>query len=90
MEDGMAKTKTEPWFYLNDYRGKDFAGEWPTFPEMLKIQTSRYPDRPYFVDFDGPNGSKNVLTYAQVFDKVQNLAKWMIANGLEKGDKVVV
>ena len=86
----MAKTKTEPWFYLNDYRGKDFAGEWPTFPEMLKIQTSRYPDRPYFVDFDGPNGSKNVLTYAQVFDKVQNLAKWMIANGLEKGDKVVV
>ena len=85
----MAKTKTEPWFYLNDYRGKDFAGEWPTFPEMLKIQTSRYPDRPYFVDFDGPNGSKNVLTYAQVFDKVQNLAKWMIANGLEKGDKVV-
>lgn len=90
MEDGMAKTKTEPWFYLNDYRGKDFAGEWPTFPEMLKIQTSRYPDRPYFVDFDGPNGSKNVLTYAQVFKKVQNLAKWMIANGLEKGDKVVV
>ncbi len=86
----MAKTKTEPWFYLNDYRGKDFAGEWPTFPEMLKIQTSRYPDRPYFVDFDGPNGSKNVLTYAQVFDKVQNLAKWMIVNGLEKGDKVVV
>lgn len=79
-----------PWSYLEDFRGKDFTGEWPTFPELLKIQTKRYGDRPFFTVFDGPNDSKNTLTYSQVLNKVETLSKWMIANGIKKGDKVAV
>ena len=73
-----------PWAWLEQYRGKMFNGEWPTFPEMLRIQTDRNGDRPYFTDFEGPNGSKNTLTYRQVSEKVENVAKWLIANGIKK------
>lgn len=86
----MAYTKKLPWEYLEEFRGKDFSGEWPTFPEMLKISTKRFGDRPYFTVFDGPNDSKNTLTYNQVYSKVETLAKWMIENGIKKGDKIAV
>lgn len=82
--------KELPWKYLDDFRGKDFKGEWPTFPEMLEIQTKRNAQRPYFTVFDGPNDEKNTLTYAQVLEKVKTLAKWLIENGIKKGDKVAV
>jgi len=79
-----------PWAFFDEFRGKDFNGEWPTFPELLGIQTKRFGDRPYFTDFEGDHGAKNTLTYAQVYDKVQILAKWMIAQGIQKGDKIAV
>ena len=87
----MKKIETRlPWSYLEEFRGKDFKGEWPTFPELLKIQTKRFPDRPFFVDFDGPQNSKRSFTYSEVSDAVEKLAKWLIENGLKKGDKVAV
>ncbi len=86
----MSTTKKLPWDYLEEFRGKDFTGEWPTFPEMLKITTKRFGDRPYFTVFDGPNDSKNTLTYSQVLSKIETLAKWMIENGVKKGDKIAV
>ena len=87
----MKKTEDRiPWAYLEEFRGKDFKGEWPTFPELLKIQTKRFPDRPFFVDFDGPQNSKRSFTYSEVYDAVEKLAKWLIENGLKKGDKVCV
>lgn len=82
--------KELPWKYLDDFRGKDFNGEWPTFPQMLEIQTKRNAQRPYFTVFDGPNDEKNTLTYAQVLTKVKTLAEWLIENGIKKGDKVAV
>lgn len=82
--------KREPWKYLDEFRGKDFNGEWPSLPQLLIIQAKRYGERPCFTDFDGPNGSKQTITYSEVLDKVQNLAKWLAANGLEKGDRVAV
>ena len=80
----MAYTKKLPWEYLEEFRGKDFTGEWPTFPEILKITTKRFGDRPYFTVFDGPNESKHTLTYNQVLTNVENIAKWMIENGIKK------
>ena len=82
--------KELPWKYLDDFRGKDFNGEWPTFPQMLEIQTKRNAQRPYFTVFDGPNDEKNTLNYTQVLEKVKILAKWLIENGIKKGDKVAV
>ena len=80
----------EPWKFLDEFRGKDFNGEWPTFPEMLKITTKRFGERPFFTVFDGPEESKNTLTYSQVMAKVEKLANWLIANGIKKGDRVAV
>ncbi|MCQ2591419.1 MAG: AMP-binding protein [Treponema sp.] len=87
----MAKLKQNiAWTFLDDYRGKVFTGEWPTFPELLTIQAERFANNPCFTDFDGPNGSKRTLTYKEVNEKVTILAKWLIANGLKKGDHVAV
>lgn len=87
----MSKNEANlPWSYLEEFRGKDFSGEWPTFPEMLKIQVKRNGDRPFLTDFEGPKGSKQSLTYKQVLENVEQLSKWLLANGLKKGDRVAV
>lgn len=87
----MAKLeKRIPWAYLEEFRGTDFKGDWPTFPEMLKIQTKRNGDRPFFTVFDGPEDSKNTLTYNQVLAKAEQLGKWLLSFGIKKGDKVAV
>lgn len=79
-----------PWSYLEEFRGKDFTGDWPTFPELLRIQVKRNGSRPFLTDFDGPHGAKQSYTYQQVLENVEKLAKWMISNGLKKGDRVAV
>ena len=73
----MSNKRPLPWAHLEEYRGKDFAGEWPTFPELLAIQVKRFADRPCFTDFDGPDGSKRTLNYSQVYEKVQKLANFL-------------
>lgn len=87
----MSKVDSKlPWSYLEDFRGKDFTGDWPTFPELLRIQVKRNGSRPFLTDFDGPHGTKQSYTYQQVLENVEKLAKWMISNGLKKGDRVAV
>lgn len=87
----MAKTETRiPWAFLDEYRGKEIQGEWPTFPELLAIQAKRFAGRPYFTDFDGPNGSKRSWTYEQVYDCVIQIAEFMLYKGIKKGDRIAV
>ena len=86
----MTQNRPLPWAYLDEYRGKDFKGEWPTFPELLAIQNKRFGERPCFTDFDGPDGSKRTLNYSQVYEKVQILANFLLAKGLKKGDRVAL
>lgn len=86
----MSYKERHPWAFLEEYRGKAFTGEWPTFPELVEIQVKRFGERPYFTDFDGPDGSKRTLTYSQSYEKIIQLAKWLIANGIKKGDRVAV
>ncbi len=87
----MNKLKNyNPVKFLDDFRGKDFTGEWPTLPEMFQISCKRFPDRPCLTDFEGEGGSKNTLTYTQSLEKIKTLAAWLNENGLEHGDKVAV
>ena len=86
----MADINNIPWKYLDDFRGTEFKGEWPTFPELLRIQTKRNGDRPCFTAFDGPGDSKRTLTYSEVLTNVSTLADWLTASGLKKGDRVAV
>ncbi len=86
----MAEINNIPWKYLDDFRGTEFKGEWPTFPELLCIQAKRNGDRPCFTAFDGPEDSKRSLTYNEVLANVKVLAEWLTASGLKKGDRVAV
>ncbi len=86
----MSNKRPLPWAHLDEYRGIEFKGEWPTFPELLAIQSKRFADRPCFTDFDGPNGSKRTLTYSQMYEKVLILANFLTASGLKKGDHVAL
>jgi len=82
--------KEVSWKFLDDFRGKVFDSNWPTMPQMLHITQMRFPDRPCFVDFEGAGGSKNSLTYTQVWKNVCQIANWMAVNGVKKGDRVAV
>ena len=82
--------QTDPVKWLDEYRGKDFTGSWPTLKEVFDINVKRYGERNCFTDFDGPGGARNTLTYAQAKDKIVTLANWLAANGVKHGDRVAV
>ena len=84
-----AKIRT-PWKALDPFRNKVFNTEWPTFPQMFQISVERFGDNPCFTDFEGPNGSKQTLTYKQAFEKIQTLAQWFVEKGIKKGDHIAV
>lgn len=73
------------WTFLDYWRGKEFKGEWPTFPELLKIQSYRFAKRPCFTVIED---KKITLTYQEVYEKICKLTDWFIENGLKKGDHV--
>ncbi len=39
---------SNPWDFLNDYKGTDIKGEWPTIPEMFNITAKLHPNRKVF------------------------------------------
>ncbi|MCG8453018.1 MAG: AMP-binding protein [Spirochaetales bacterium] len=78
---------TTPWKFLDEYRGEDFQGEWPTLPEMLRITVKRYPNRRAFTSF-APTLQE--FTYSQVLAEVEKQARILHAHGVRKGDKVGV
>ena len=82
--------QTDPTAWLEEYRGKDFTGSWPTLKEMFDLTVKRYPDNNCFTDFDGPDGSRRTLNYTQAKEKIVTLAAWLAANGVKYGDKVAV
>jgi long-chain acyl-CoA synthetase len=82
------KTATTPWTFLDEYRGTYFNGEWPTLPEMFRITTKRYGERPCFTVYEGDE--RISLTYAEALQKIEALARWLHAQGIRKGDKVAV
>ena len=79
-----------PIKFLDDFRDKDFSGEWPTLAEMLKITVKRFGERNAFTDWDSDDGSKRTYSYNEVYEKVEKLAKWLVQNGVEKGDRIAV
>lgn len=86
----MAKKFPDPFKFMDDFRGKDFKGEWPTVPEMFSITVKRFPNNKCFTDFEGEGGSKQTLTYTQANDNILKLAKWMVSKGIVHGDRVAV
>jgi len=82
----MAGTHT-PWSFLEEYRGTFFSGEWPTLPELFRITTHRFPDRPCFTVYDP---DRITLTYRQALERIERTASFLRSLGIGKGSKVAV
>lgn len=82
--------QTDPVVCLEEFRGKDFNGEWPTLPELFSISVKRYGTNACFTDFEGKDGSKNTLNYNQSLEIIMRLANWLSVNGVTNGDRVAV
>ena len=77
----------DAYAFLDDYRGKVFSGKWPTVVEMFDISVMRYGDRPCFTAF---HPKEIHLTYNEVKEKVTQIANYLLATGVKKGDKIAV
>lgn len=82
------KSATTPWAFLDEYRGTYFTGEWPTLPEMFRITTKRYGDRPCFTIYEGDE--RISLTYNEALKKIEAVSRWLYSQGIRIGDKVAV
>jgi long-chain acyl-CoA synthetase len=82
----MNKTIT-PWAFLDEYRGKDFKGVWPTLPELFRITVSRHGQRSCFTVFEPDRIS---LNYNESLKLIQAVARWLYSKGIRKDDKVAV
>jgi len=77
----------KPWEFLNDYRGKNFSGEWPTLPEMFKITVSRFPQRACFTIYEPDRIS---LNYTEALTLIEAISRWLHNKGIRHGDRVAV
>jgi long-chain acyl-CoA synthetase len=82
----MNETLT-PWAFLDEYRGKDFKGVWPTLPELFRITVSRHGQRQCFTVFEPDRVS---LNYVESLALIQAVARWLHSKGIRKGDKVAL
>lgn len=76
----------DAWRFLDDFRGKEFQGEWPTIPEMFHITVLRYPDNLAFHAFE-PDVK---LRYSEGERKIREVAYFLISRGFRPGDKIAV
>ena len=77
----------KPWAFLDEYRGKEFKGEWPTLPEMFRITVSRHGGRNCLTVFEP---DRITLTYRETLARVEAVARWLYSKGIRKGDKIAV
>ena len=77
----------KPWAFLNEYRGKEFKGDWPTLPEMFRITVMRYSERPCFTIYEPDRIS---LNYTESLQKIEAVARWLHSKGISRGDRVAV
>lgn len=83
----MKFKETKPWAFLDEFRGKEFEGQWPNIKEMFHISCLRYPDNLCFHAFS-PKEEK--FTYREAEKKIKEVSYFLIADGVKKGDKIGV
>ncbi|MDR2608011.1 MAG: AMP-binding protein [Treponema sp.] len=73
--------------FLDEFRGKYFSGLWPTLPELFRITTVRYGERPCFTIYEPDRIS---LSYKEALQKIEAVARWLAGRGIGRGDKVAL
>jgi len=84
---GNEKSAFTPWAFLEEYRGKEFNGQWPTLPEVFRITVSRQGERNCFTVFEP---DRITLTYKESLARIQAVARWLHSKGIRKGDNVAL
>ncbi len=80
-------TAVSPWSFLDEYRGKAFSGEWPTLPELFRINAGRHGERACFTTYEGKRIS---LSYSEALDKIEAVARFLQSKKIGKNDAVAV
>ncbi|MDR2509499.1 MAG: long-chain fatty acid--CoA ligase, partial [Spirochaetaceae bacterium] len=81
------KRSGKPWAFLDDFRGTDFSGEWPTLPELFRITAKRHPLRACFSIYDPDRISVN---YTEALERIEAVSRSLVASGLKKGETAAV
>lgn len=76
-----------PWLQLEPWRGTEFSGEFPTIKEQLHITALRYPEN-VFLEAFAP--THLTMTYKEAEKKIIEISNWILAKGIEKGEKIIV
>ncbi len=79
--------ETEPWKFLDQYRGRFFNGKWPTLPQLFDITTDRFPDRPCFTVYSPQRIS---LTYREARERILKIASFLASSGFGSGSHIAV
>ena len=78
---------TQPWAFLDEFRGKEFNGQWPNIKEMFHISCLRYPDNLCFRAF---SPKEERFTYREAEKKIREVSYFLLSEGAQKGDKIGV
>lgn len=79
--------ETEPWKFLDAYRGRVFSDRWPTIPQLFDITTDRFPERACFTVYSPQRVS---LTYKEAQSLIVKVAAHLSSIGVKEGTHVAL
>ena len=75
------------WDELDQYRGSMFEGQWPTIIDMLLITEQKFGSRNAFTAF---RPERFTLTFTEVLQEIQRVGSFLQAQGIKKGDRIII
>jgi HIP---CoA ligase len=64
--------------------------QWGTIPGLVEDAAARFGESEALVDMHGPDGTTTRLTFDQLADEVAAATRAVVANGIERGDRVAI
>jgi long-chain acyl-CoA synthetase len=75
------------WDELDQYRGIQFEGQWPTIIDLLCITEQKFGKRNGFTVF---KPERKTLTFSEILQEVRRVSSYLQQCGIEKGDRIIV
>ena len=81
------KDNPRPWGFLDEFRDREFTGNWPTLKQMFHISVLRYPDRKCWSCFGKDPIS---LTFSEAESVVTRISEYLLSLGVSKETHIAV
>lgn len=75
------------WEELDQERGTQFAGQWPTIIEMFSLTLHKFPHRPCFTSF---KPERITLTYEEVQKAIVRVGSYLRERGVTAGERIII